>query len=119
MGVDFSTSIYLPVFDFYSRQATITPLASQPNAAPFIVRGIYDTEDLEVAAEDGSFLQSQRTIFDIREYEFQVLPVQGDHIYIPADRGAMGALGDFEIINAWTNGGGETTLQLRQIDTRP
>ena len=117
MGVDWSTGVYLPVFDFFARPATITPLVSQPSGAPFSVRGIYDTEDLEVAAEDGSFLQSQRTIFDIREYEFQVLPAQGDRIYIPADRGAMGALGEFEIINAWTNGGGEMTLQLREIKT--
>ena len=119
MGVDWSTSVYLPVFDFFARSATITPLVSQPNVAPFVVRGIYNTEDLEVPAEDGSILQSQRTIFDIREYEFLVLPAQGDRIYIPADRGAMETLGAFEIINAWTNGGGETTLQLRTIDTRP
>src|SRR5215831_17321026 len=106
MGVDWSTSVYLPAFDFFARPATITPLVSQPNAAPYAVRGCFDTEDLEVPAEDGSFLQTQRTIFDIRESELLVLPAQGDRINIPADRGAMVALGDFEIINAWTNGGG-------------
>ena len=119
MGVDFSTSIYLPNFDFFSRAATITPLVSQPNAAPYAVRGIYDTDEIDVPAEDGSILTDQKTMFDIREYEFAVLPAQGDHINIPADRGAMVALGDFEIINAWTNGGGETTLTLRKLDTRP
>jgi hypothetical protein len=117
MGVDWSTSVYLPNFDFFARAATITPLASQPNAAPYAVRGCYDTEELEVPADDGSIMQDQRTIFDIREYEFPVPPVQGDHINIPADRGAMEALGDFEVINAWTNGGGETTLVLRKLET--
>jgi hypothetical protein len=117
MGIDLSTGVYLPNFDFWSRSATITPLISQPNGKSYVVRGIYDTEDLEVPTEDGSFVQSQRTVFDIREYEFPVLPMQGDHINIPADRGAMQALGDFEIINAWTNGGGETTLKLRAIKT--
>jgi len=29
----------------------------------------------------------------------------------------MGEVGDFEIINAWQNGGGETTLLLRKIET--
>jgi hypothetical protein len=29
----------------------------------------------------------------------------------------MGAMGQFEIINVWHNGGGETTLTLRKIDS--
>ena len=119
MGIDWSTAVYLPVFDAMARQATITPLISQPSAAPYAARGIYDTEEIDVPAEDGSILTDQKTLFDIREYEFLVLPAQGDHIYIPADRGAMAAPGNFEIINAWTNGGGETTLTLRKIDIRP
>ena len=119
MGVDYSTTIYLPNYDFFSRAVTITPIASQPNAAPYATRGIFNTDEIDVPAEDGSILTDQRTYIDIREFEFAVLPQQGDHVNIPADRGAMVALGDFEIINAWTNGGGETTLILRKLDTRP
>jgi hypothetical protein len=112
MGVDYSTTIYLPNFEFFSRAVTITPLASQPNAAPYTARGIFNTDEIDVPAEEGAILTDQRTYIEIREFEFAVLPQQGDHVNIPADRGAMVALGDFEIINAWTNGGGETTLTL-------
>ena len=46
MGIDYSTLIYLPNFDFWSRAVTFTPLASQPNAGAYNARGIFDTEPL-------------------------------------------------------------------------
>ena len=119
MGVDFSTSIYLPNFDVWARSVTISPIVSQPTAVSYTARGIYDTDELDVPAEDGSIITDHRTLLDILEHEFSVLPEQGDHVNIPADRGAMGALGDFEIIDVWHNGGGETTLRLRKLETRP
>ena len=67
--------------------------------------------------EDGSILTDHRTILDVREIEYGVVPVQGDHVAIPADGGAMGALGSFQVIDARTNGGGETTLALRKLVT--
>jgi hypothetical protein len=117
MGLDYSTLIYLPNFEVLARTVTFTPLVSQPNAAPYVQRAIYDTDEVDVPAEDGSVVTTHRTILDIREAEFAVLPTQGDHVFIPADTGAMGELGDFEIINVFHNGGGETTLQLRKIET--
>ena len=117
MGVDFSSLVYLPNFDVWARTVTFTPIVSQPNAAPFEQRAIYDSEEVDVPGEDGSVLTSHKTTLDIREHEFAVLPTQGDHVFIPADVGAMGEVGDFEIINAWQNGGGETTLLLRKIET--
>ena len=117
VGVDYSTLIYLPNFDFWSRTVTFTPLVSQPNAAPYDNRGIFDTDEVDVQAEDGSVVTDHRTTLDIREIEFAVLPTQGDLVDIPADTGAMVAMGRFEIINVWHNGGGETTLTLRKIES--
>jgi hypothetical protein len=117
MGIDFSTTVYLPNFTVFARQVTITPKVSQPGAGPYSARGIYDTEEIDVAAEDGSVVTDHRTILDIREVDFLVLPQQGDEVFIPPDTGAMGALGDHEVINVFHNGGGETTLQLRKIET--
>jgi len=117
MGIDYSTLIYLPNYDLYARAVTITPLASQPGIGTYTARGIFNTQEIDVEAEDGSIVTDQRTILDVREAEFAVVPGQGDLIYIPADTGAMGELGNFQVINAWTNGGGETTLQLRKIMT--
>ena len=117
MGLDYSTSIYLPNYNLLARAIVVTPAVSQPSAAPYWTRGIYNTEKLEVAAEDGSILTDHRTYVDVLEAEFAVVPVQGDQVFIPADRGAMGELGNFEVIDAFHNGGGETTLQLRKLET--
>lgn len=114
MGLDYSTSIYLPNYNLLARQIVVTPVASQPGAGPYWARGIYNTDKIDVAAEDGSILTDHRTYVDVLEAEFGVVPVQGDQVFIPKDRGAMGELGNFEVIDTWHNGGGETTLQLRK-----
>jgi hypothetical protein len=119
MGVDYSSLIYLPNYDMFARTITVTPVVSQPGEPAYDARGIYNTDEQNVQAEDGSIITDQRTLVDVREIEFTVVPQQGDLINIPADGGAMVALGDFEVINAWKNGGGETTLQLRSITTAP
>lgn len=113
MAVNFSQLVYLPAYDMYAVPCTFLPLKSQPGAPPYDARGIYDTRAQDVEAMDGSVFSDQQTIFDIREAEFPVLPVQNDRVIIPFDcNGAP--LGEFEIMDADTNGGGETTLLLKR-----
>jgi len=116
MGVDYSTLILLPNYDLWARPVTIYPLSSQGSAAPsYGARGIFDSDPFPVVAEDGSIIDDDKTILDIREAEFDVaLPRQGDLVDIPADGGETRAEGMFQIISAKTNGGGETTLTLKQ-----
>jgi hypothetical protein len=115
MGIDYSTGILLPNYDFWARDVQITPVASQPGAPAYWNRAIYDTQAiLRLLHEDVAALSDQATVVDIREIEYGVLPQQGDLIAIPADVGAMGAVGTFEVTDAYTNGGGETTLVLRK-----
>lgn len=115
MAVDFSTMVYLPAFDAFARPVTIFPIASQPGAPSYSARGIYDTRPADVIAEDNSIYSDQQTILDIREAEFAILPVQFDRVTIPVDVDAGPGVGDFEVADADTNGGGETTLLLRKI----
>jgi hypothetical protein len=115
MAVDFSTLVYLPNFDMFARPITVTPLASQPGLPAYTARGIYDTRPIDVQAEDGSIISDQQTILDILEVEFAVIPEQLDRIHIPADPAAGRDLGDFEVTNSETNGGGETTLVIRKV----
>ena len=117
MAVGFSTLVYLPNYDMFARPVTFTPVVSQPGSPAYAARGIYDTRALDVAAEDGSVFSDQQTILDIREAEFTVLPTQLDIVNIPADTNAGPALGDFEITDSSSNGGGETTLVIRKIKT--
>jgi len=112
-GVNFSTLVYKPAFDLFARPVTFYPYVSQPGVMWYAARGIYDTRPVDVQAMDGSIYSDQQTILDIREIEFAVLPLQGDRCSIDA-ADADPALGEFEIIDTDTNGGGETTLTLRK-----
>ena len=114
MAVKFSTLLYQPLQDMFGVPITVVPAASQPGQPSYGARGIFDTRDIDVVAMDGSIFSDQKTILDIRESEFAVLPKQGDHVNIPADCNGV-PLGEFEVIDASTNGGGETTLTLRLI----
>ena len=71
---------------------------------------------IDVVAIDGSIISEQRTILDVRDVEFAVLPVQGDQVAIPAD-GTLPDAGTWEVIDSSRNGGGETTLTLRKLMT--
>lgn len=117
MAVDYSTLILLPNYDMWARPVTITPLGSQPpGAAAYTNRGIYDTRGIEVVSVEGALVSDQETILDVRESEYAVVPQQRDQIDIPAVDN-IPAAGLFEVTDAWTNGGGETTLVLRKIET--
>jgi hypothetical protein len=107
MPVDFSAQVYLPCFDTFARAITV-------NGAP--ARGIFDTISIDVVAIDGSIISEQRTILDVRDNEFTIVPVQGDQLTIPAD-GTLPDAGAWEVIDTSRNGGGETTLTLRKIMT--
>ena len=121
MGVDFSTVLVLHCQDLFARYVTITPVVSAPGAPAYTLRGIYATRPIQIATEIGmALLSDQQTIFDVRDNEFfdggYALPVQGDQLNMPAD-GNVPAEGDFEIIDAERDGGGETTLIIRKLET--
>jgi hypothetical protein len=111
MGLNFSTMIYLPCMDMFARPIVIVPLISQPGAPAYGARGIWDERELNVVAADGTIFQDHDVIIDIREAEFSVLPMQGDHVLIGADADVP-AEGEYVISNRWRNGGGEMTLTL-------
>ena len=114
MGVNYSTAIYLPNFNQWSRPVTFYPVVSQPTVLSYTNRGIFGTVAIDIVAMDGSDISEQRAILDILEAEYLVLPVQQDRVYIPDDPGGMPSAGWWEINATETNGGGETTLTLRK-----
>jgi hypothetical protein len=116
MAVNWSTQVYDPIFTALARPVNFNALKSAPGNPTYTGRGIYSTVSVDVLGEDSTIISDARTILDVREAEFSVVPIQGDRLTIPADAG-MPALGSFEVIDTNTNGGGETTLFLRKLKT--
>jgi len=116
MAIDFPTVVYAPQYTTFSRPVTFYPIKSQPLVSNYSSRGIFDTVAIDLVGLDGGVVAEHRTILDILESDFTVLPIQGDQVAIPAHL-SFPDQGTFEIIDAATNGGGETTLTLRKIMT--
>lgn len=110
MAINFSQQVHLHTYDTFARPVTFTPKVG----LAFSGRGIYTTEELDVLSEDNSIFSDQKTILDIRDEEFTILPIQKDQLSIPTHIG-MPDLGSFEILDTKANGGGETTLYLRKL----
>jgi hypothetical protein len=117
MAVNLDVLLQSPIFDFWAVPVTFMPLVSQPAAASYPGRGILNTYNLNVTADDGSFYSDQRTILDIRDSEFAIMPQQDDHIVIPLDCNNV-PKGEYQIIDATGDGGGQTCLTIRKVETR-
>jgi hypothetical protein len=116
MAVNMDVLLQGPIFDFWAVPVTFTPLASQPGQPAFGGRGILTTYSADVPGIDGSLYSDQRTILDIRESEFAVLPQQNDHITIPLDANLV-PKGEYQIVDSVSNGGGQTMLTIRKYET--
>jgi hypothetical protein len=115
MAVNFSDTVYLPVFDMFARPITVTPAGG---TAYSDMRGIFDTDGTDIMGIDGeSVITDQKPILDIRSREFtdagHAIPQQGDVINIPAVDDLEDE-GDWEVVSSQSNGGGETTLSIRK-----
>jgi len=118
MSVDFATWVYLPNFDVFARQITFYPLMSQPNVPPFAARGIFDTNEIDVVAMNGSIVTDSRTELDIFQPEWSVYPVQGDMVDIPWESDVDGGLFLIADVHGHGNAGGELTCTLARYDSR-
>ena len=116
MAVNLDVMLQSPIFDVWSVPVTFVPFVSQPGAGSYSGRGILNTYSIDVAALDGSILSEQRTILDIRESEFVILPQQNDHVIIPADCNGV-PKGEYQITDSVSDGGGATMLTIRKIVT--
>jgi hypothetical protein len=114
MAVDFSALVYQHCHEMFGRPIIVTPRLSQPGQPAYSNDGVFRTRELNVLAMDGSIISEQQTLLFILESAFTIMPRQGDLIEIPAVE-SIPAQGSFEIIDASTNGAGETKLTIRRI----
>src|SRR5260221_538612 len=86
MGTNFSGLVLAPAMAVFGRPVLITPLRSNPNAAPYTARGIWTVETISIVVEDGGILSSFKLTFGIRLAEFTIAPKQGDWISTAANQ---------------------------------
>jgi len=116
MAINLDVTLQSPIFDFWSVPVTFIPIKSQPNTLSYVGRGILGTYSTDVVGLDGSLYSDQRTILDIREAEFPIMPVQDDRVIIAADCNGVDR-GEWQIIDTTSNGGGQTMLTIRKYET--
>jgi hypothetical protein len=116
MGVDFATWIYSPNFDMWARTLMFFPVVSQPNVSGFAARGIFDTNEIDVQALDGSIFTDARTELDIFQPEWDVYPMQGDVVDIPWEDDVDGGLFVIADVHGHGNAGGELTCTLQRYE---
>jgi hypothetical protein len=116
MPIDFATWVYSPCFDTFARQLTFYPTVSQPNVSAFQARGIFDTNDVDVQALDGSIYTDARTELDIYMPEWSVYPKQGDMVDIPWAADVDGGLFLIADVHGHGNAGGELTCTLTRYE---
>jgi hypothetical protein len=116
MAVNLDVLLQASIFDFWAVPVTFLPIKSQPAAAGYQGRGILNTYSTDVIALDGSMYSDQRTILDICESEFSVMPIQDDHVVIPLDCNDV-PKGEYQIVDLVSNGGGQTMLTIKKYET--
>ena len=119
MGVDFATWVYGPNFDMWSRSLMFFPVVSQPGISGFGARGIFDTNEVDVQALDGSIYTDARTELDIFQPEWEVYPKQGDVVDIPWEDDIDGGVFTVADVHGHGNAGGELTLTLQRYEPGP
>ena len=116
MAVNLDVLLQGPIFDFWA--VPVTFIAAGVAAGTACVSRARHSQHLQhrVAGIDGSLYSDQRTILDIRESEFAVLPQQNDHVIIPLDCNNV-PKGEYQIVDASSDGGGQTMLTIRKYET--
>lgn len=114
MGVDFSGLTLKSCEDVFGVVITITPVRSQPTAAPYQARGIFTSSHMEIPLEDGTAVSSHETSFGIRLIEFLVPPVKRDTFVLGPNTPPLPDDGkEYWISDVQTDGQGGAKLILR------
>src|SRR5215467_6673430 len=116
MGLDYPFWVYQPCYETFARSITFYPMVSQPGVAGFAARGIFDTNETDVIAMDGSIYTDAKTELDIFMAEWAVYPRQGDIVDIPFEDDIDGGVFVVSDVQGFGNAGGELSLTLQRYE---
>lgn len=127
MGIDFSALVLAPAMATFAKPVTITPLASQPLAAPYCARGIWSVISTTIIGEMGNPFSTVNLKFGIRWADYPAAaPAQGDWITVAAKDLPLGywegqidpnAAIDFIIDNVTPDGQGGAEMIVKRVVT--
>lgn len=125
MGVDFSKLVLAPAMATFAKPVTVTPTASQPNAASYPARGIWTVQNTTIMGESGNVFSTVNLKFGIRFADYPAtLPAQGDVITTTAANLPLGywqgqidpnAGIDFVIDDVTPDGQGGAVIGVRRV----
>jgi hypothetical protein len=118
--MDFSALVLAPCMEVFATSIAVTPLKSQPGAAPYSsvtfpdgtvrgIRGVWASKPVVVETAEGYHSTTQPSL-GIRDAEFLVPLKQGDRLVV-SDFPTM----VFEVFDTNPDGQGGTDLKLRLI----
>lgn len=111
--IDFDALVLAPAMLTFARPVTVTPRKSQPDAAAYSAEGIWSSRHDDVPLEDGGILSVQNITLGVRLSDFEVAPVKGDLVLVPA-AGSYPAAGLFEIDDTDEDGQGGAIWTLKE-----
>lgn len=127
MSIDFSSLVLAPAMATFANPVLITPIVSQPNAAPYTARGIWSVYETTIIGEMNNAFSTVNLKIGIRWADFTAAtPVQGDWISTPAKNLPLGywegqidpnANIDFIIDDVTPDGQGGAKLTVKRIVT--
>lgn len=125
MGVDFSSLVLAPAMATFAKPVTVTPNASQPNAAPYTARGIWTVQNTSIIGESGNVFSTVNLKLGIRIADYPAaIPAQNDWISSAASDLPLGywqgqidptSVIDFLIDNVTPDGQGGIVLDVKRV----
>ena len=117
MAVNFDVLLQTSVFDFFAVPVTFTPLKSQPGQPAYSGRGILGTYVEDVAALDDARSSPTSAPSSISARASSRC-CRSRTITAPSRSTATACRrGEYQIIDATSNGGGQTMLTIRKYET--
>ena len=126
MAIDFSGLVLAPAMGTFANPVTVNPLVSQPTVAPYLSRGVWKVDNVDIVLEDGGRFSNRTIKLGIRLAEFVVAPKQGDWISTAVVLLPLGywqgdidpnSIIDFIVDDQSPDGQGGAVLVLKRIGT--
>ena len=119
MSIDFDRLVVGRLQAIFGKPIVVTPLASQPGAAPYVARGDLRIQNIDMPLEEGAGIMSTQVIsMGVRKADFAVFVAPGDKILIGFVLVAGAAVGGtaYLIDDTDDDAQGHSILTLKRVD---